>query len=148
LIIFKYSHGKHLNYSYRISKINTDFAFIEAFKSYSLRLPGYEQALAKVELKNDSIQEKSIDESEIKIITTYIDDGYLIFIDNPEHSHQGFNCGIYFKTTNLVIQGQPCGENELKVKFLMPGENRLVRFETIVKGEKKKIKLKYTHKFL
>ncbi len=96
MIILKYSNSTQLNYNVRISKINTDFAFAEALKSYSLRLPGYEQALALVELQNDIIKEDKIRGSEIKMISTYIDDGFLFFIDNPEHSHQGFNCTITF----------------------------------------------------
>ncbi len=51
LLILKYDTQPKFNYECKISKINSDNAYIEALKSLAMQLPGYEFALANVELK-------------------------------------------------------------------------------------------------
>ena len=50
LVILKYFHEPAINYEYTITKNNSDQAYIDAFKSLLMQLPGYELALANADL--------------------------------------------------------------------------------------------------
>ncbi len=69
--------------------------------------------------------------SYIKEINTYIEDGFVLFLENPEYSQSGFNIVYNFKLTNLSFQGQHKMSTVVRIENLMPGDCRLLRFETI-----------------
>jgi len=101
LVILKYDNQPKINYEYRISKINSDHAYIEAFKSLAMQLPGYEFALANVELKMGVLEQRTVPNSDIRMLSSFINGGFIMLVYNPEHSQRGLDAVLNFYMTNL-----------------------------------------------